>query len=297
MVEFSNANRITAPILEQLSPPVRKCLLSRSKSRIFERGETIGVQDEPCTCLKIVLSGWVKLYRVTSSGHEALLAMLSEGQSFDEVQALSGGRTTANVEAATNCKILFVDLSALVSRDGASREISSAILSAAAGHLDNMMLQVEELKVHTGVERLSNFLIRLIEQKGGATQVQLPFDKVVLASALGMKPESLSRAFSRLRNFGVRSEQKSIVVNDLNRLRELVEKKTPRSSGRLSFDDQPSIASNSSMKPEIIDRPLSQNCGSLASSPNGANSSLWCIEPPARSMSKYLSSNPSAPLS
>lgn len=37
--------------------------------------------------------------------------------------------------------------------------------------------------------------------------------------------------------------------------------------------DQVSIASSSSMKPEIIDRPLSQNFGSDASSPNGASSS------------------------
>jgi len=61
--------------------------------------------------------------------------------------------------------------------------------------------------------------------------------------------------------------------------------------------DHPSIASNSSMKPEIIDKPLSQNLGSLASNPNGAKSSLWCLDPPARSISKYLSSNPSDPLS
>ena len=59
----------------------------------------------------------------------------------------------------------------------------------------------------------------------------------------------------------------------------------------------PVIASNSSMKPEIIDRPLSQNSGSLASSPNGARSSLWCLEPPARSISKYLSVKSSAPFS
>ena len=50
----------------------------------------------------------------------------------------------------------------------------------------------------------------------------------------------------------------------------------------------PSIASNSSIKPEIIDKPLSQNAGSLASNPKGASSSLWCFEPPAFSMSKYL---------
>ncbi len=57
--------------------------------------------------------------------------------------------------------------------------------------------------------------------------------------------------------------------------------------------DQSSIASSSSMKPEIIERPLSQKAGSEASRPKGARSSLWCIEPPALSMSKYLSWKPS----
>ncbi len=55
------------------------------------------------------------------------------------------------------------------------------------------------------------------------------------------------------------------------------------------IEGQPSIASSSSMKPAIIDRPLSQNFGSLASRPKGASRSLWCIDPPAFSMAKYFS--------
>jgi len=56
----------------------------------------------------------------------------------------------------------------------------------------------------------------------------------------------------------------------------------------LDAGDQTSIASSSSMKPEIMFSPLSQNAGSLASRPKGASNSLWCLEPPARSMSKYF---------
>ena len=40
---------------------------------------------------------------------------------------------------------------------------------------------------------------------------------------------------------------------------------------------------------EIMVSPLSQKAGSLASRPKGASSSLWCFDPPAFSMSKYLS--------
>ena len=60
---------------------------------------------------------------------------------------------------------------------------------------------------------------------------------------------------------------------------------------------QPSIASNSSIMPEIMLSPLSQNFGSEASSPKGASNSLWCFEPPAFSISKYLSWKPASPSS
>ena len=58
-----------------------------------------------------------------------------------------------------------------------------------------------------------------------------------------------------------------------------------------------SMASSWSMKPSIIDRPLSQKAGSEASSPKGASNSLWCFEPPALSISKYFSWKSSPPSS
>ncbi len=58
---------------------------------------------------------------------------------------------------------------------------------------------------------------------------------------------------------------------------------------------QLSMASRSSIIPAIMPSPLSQKHGSEASSPKGASSSLWCFEPPAFSMSKYLSWKPGAP--
>ena len=53
-----------------------------------------------------------------------------------------------------------------------------------------------------------------------------------------------------------------------------------------------SNASNSSISPSIIDRPLLQNDGSVASRPKGFRSSEWCLVPPAFRSSKYLSWKP-----
>ena len=51
----------------------------------------------------------------------------------------------------------------------------------------------------------------------------LPYDKTLIAGRLGMKPESLSRAFARLRELGVRVKQHHAAIADVGRLREYVE--------------------------------------------------------------------------
>jgi hypothetical protein len=53
--------------------------------------------------------------------------------------------------------------------------------------------------------------------------VTLPYDKVLIAARLGMKPESLSRAFARLREFGVRVKQNHAALADVAKLRDYVE--------------------------------------------------------------------------
>jgi CRP-like cAMP-binding protein len=119
--------------------------------------------------------------------------------------------------------MLLIDVNCTCGCPGAEREISNAVLSAASGHFDALMTQIENLKVKSGIERLSEFILELCDQAGGATRVELPYGKVVLAGKLGMKPESLSRAFARLKPVGVRSEVRHVSVDDLRVLRAFVE--------------------------------------------------------------------------
>lgn len=51
----------------------------------------------------------------------------------------------------------------------------------------------------------------------------LPYDKVLIAGRLGMKPESLSRTFVRLRDQGVTIRQNHAVIEDVTALRSFAE--------------------------------------------------------------------------
>ncbi|KUJ73636.1 hypothetical protein AVO45_13630 [Ruegeria marisrubri] len=210
-------------LFEQLSQKVRDCLLSKARVQEFDRGATICLQGEPTKTMKVVQSGWVKLYRVSPNGGEAVLATLSEGQSFNEISALQGRRSPTSAEAVSDCAILNIDLANVLACPDAYREVTQAVLSAASNHIDALLDDIEQLKVKTGAQRLSDYLLSLSEAESGLNEIVLPFEKTLLAGKLGMKPESLSRAFGRLKRYGVTSNRGHVRINDVSVLRSYAE--------------------------------------------------------------------------
>lgn len=103
------------------------------------------------------------------------------------------------------------------------------VLLAASQHLEKMSTQVESLKVKTGAQRLSGFLVEQWEKESSGNLIELPFEKVVLAGKLGMKPESLSRAFKRLKRMGVICEKKSVSIEDVSKLKAFSSEGTEKS--------------------------------------------------------------------
>ena len=223
MLDMSSYATTEFPLFSRLSDNVARCLLARGVERHYSRGEVICLQSEPARTLKIITDGWVKLYRVTSSGDEAILATLNRGHSFDEVAALRGGESKLSVEAMSDCTLLHFDLNAICSCDGADVEIAEAVLGAASDKMDELITQLEGLKIKTGIQRLCEYLLDLAGQTPRAADLELPFDKIVLAGQLGMQPESLSRAFKKLKSLGVQSNRRAVHIDNVPALRRYVE--------------------------------------------------------------------------
>jgi CRP-like cAMP-binding protein len=97
------------------------------------------------------------------------------------------------------------------------------MLASTSLHLHDLVRQVEQLKTHTGVQRVAGFLASLCPVEEGACTIGLPYDKALIASRLGMKPESLSRSFARLRSIGVRVERGAAAISDIERLKDYAE--------------------------------------------------------------------------
>ncbi len=198
-------------------------ILSRGVFRCSDRGETLFMQGESCPGIHVVLEGWVKLYRIAPNGAEAVVGVLTKGESMGEPVALRQGTYPVSAEAATACTTVLIPGDALIQLIHRDPQVSISVLAATFNHLHSLVAQLEQLKAETGAQRVARFLLELCEGARGECRVTLPYDKVLIAGRLGMKPESLSRAFSRLRNVGVTISRNHAAIADTERLRGVVE--------------------------------------------------------------------------
>ena len=217
----------SAPVFAGLPPPVFDALIKGSTVATVNRGELLFVQGDPVTSFFVVLDGWVKIYRLTPSGEEAVVAVFTRGQSFAEAAAFVGGRFPASGEAATDARILKLQSGNLLRMIRENPDVGLGMLASTSLHLHMLVQQIEQLKSHTGAQRVAEFLSALCKAETGPCRIHLPYDKALIAGRLGMKPESLSRSFARLKAIGVSIDNDYATIDDVGRLRQYTEEIGP----------------------------------------------------------------------
>ncbi|NRP30316.1 Global nitrogen regulator [Aliiroseovarius sp. xm-v-209] len=197
-------------------------LLKKCHKTSCPRGNTLFVQGDPANYMYVVLKGCVKLTRITPGGDEVVVAVYPEGNSFGEAIALKGGKYPVTVEAVQDSVLLQVETRIVFETLRTEPELAVAMLSSTFSHLHELVMEIENLKALTGAQRLATFLISLAPVDEGPCSFVLPYDKILIAKRLGMKPESLSRSFANLRAHGVEVQREAVRVNEIMQLKTFV---------------------------------------------------------------------------
>lgn len=210
-------------LISGLPAGVADAVCRESVRHSYSRGSNIFLQGDPARTLYIVLEGWVKLYRISQSGEEAVVAVFTQGQSFGEAVVLRQGSFPVSAEAATDCRLMHINASVLFELMRQHPEVVGSIMASMYGHFQELVQQIEHLKARTGAQRVAEFLLDLCGDHKGRMVVRLPYDKILIAGRLGLKPESLSRSFAKLKDAGVTVMQNEAVITDVARLRDYAE--------------------------------------------------------------------------
>jgi CRP/FNR family transcriptional regulator, dissimilatory nitrate respiration regulator len=213
----------STPLFGAMPQEVAQSLVGNQAVRVYEKGTLLFQQGEPASSFFVVLDGWVKLFRITPDGSEAIVGVFCRGESFAEAAIFMGGRYPVSAEVATTARLVSIDGAMLRRRIHEQPNLAFSMLASASYHLKFLVEQIEQIKVLSAPQRIADFLIKLCAVREGTCTIELPYEKALIAGRLGMKPESLSRALAKLRPLGVSVEREHVSIVDVDLLVRFVE--------------------------------------------------------------------------
>jgi CRP-like cAMP-binding protein len=227
IVRRINVFRAVKPLdFERLIAPAVTLTL-KSQDIVFRQGD-------PAASFFIVVEGWVKLYHITASGKEAVIYVFTKGESIAQAVAFTGQSYPAAAEAVSDTRIVRIPAAHVIKCIRDTPDVAVAMIASTSFHLHHLLEQVAQLKVQSALQRVAEFLVSLCPPGKGPFAIALPYDKVLIAGRLGIKPESLSRVFATLRGAGVEVRALQVIVHDVGALRRLATGN--RRSSRLAAD-------------------------------------------------------------
>lgn len=181
-------------------------LARRARVREVSRGESLAVEGDPASEFGVVVAGRARVFYLGADGRQITFETLEAGDPLAAVASLAGGRYPAQIEAATPATIACLPAEALFDLLEAEPHVARTLVSDLAARVVNFTSVVQTLALDVP-SRVARYVFHRALQYGRPTaeglEVDLGMKKGELAMALGTVPETLSRAFAKLKEDGL----------------------------------------------------------------------------------------------
>ena len=183
-------------------------------------GSVLFRQGSHPEALYVLLEGHVALTGAAPDQTSTIIDIVRPTSSFVLANVLAEDPYHMSAETIADSALLRIDAEPLRELVANQPEAARAMLRAVSLELGAVTRQVVELKRQVTAERLSAYLLSLVDEQGvNRASFRLPFSKGLLAAWLGCRAENLSRAFMALRAYGVETHGSRVILHDVERLR------------------------------------------------------------------------------
>lgn len=183
-------------------------------------GQTIFSQGDSCHQFYLVQRGMIKLYRTSVDGTEKVMDLAGPNQLFAEA-VMFAGKYPLHAAAIEPSTVFAFDCKNFMTQMHDNVELCFRLMSSMSQRLHGMINEIDRLTLHSGTQRLAQYLLEQVPE--GVMQspcIRLLVPKLVIASRLGIQPETFSRIMARLRSDGmIETHDGTILLKDLGALR------------------------------------------------------------------------------
>ena len=192
----------STPLLRGLGESELERIAQIAARRDLQRRQTLFIEGDRIVGFYLVLSGLVKIYKISADGKEQVLHLAEPGQTFAEASLFGFDGYPASAEAVEPSSVLLIpreQFVALLANDPGLCHRMFRELSIWLRRLSDIIYSLAFRDIE---KRLVAYVLKRCEDEQGGlrdgVEYELGIEKALLASYLGTVPETFSRALKKL---------------------------------------------------------------------------------------------------
>jgi len=177
-------------------------------------GESLFFQGDDAVSFYLVLSGRIKLYRVSPEGKEKVVEIMETGATFAEaLMFMDQPHYPVTAAALAPSRVIGINSKDFKSMLRESVDTCFQLLGTMCFRLRGLIHEIDALSLDTGTVRTVSYLLRNAPADHDSFELQVA--KSVIASRLSVKPETFSRILKNLHEQGIVSiEGRNVTIHD-----------------------------------------------------------------------------------
>jgi CRP/FNR family transcriptional regulator len=185
------------PYFETLDDTALQAVAQEIVTQNYQAGDIIFWEDDPNAGLHLVVDGHCKVFRISNSGREHVLAMLGPDDSCNEVPVVDGGPNPANFAALEESTVWVISGESLTRLRQQYPSLNEMIIINLAMRCRQLVQRVYNLSFLSVTSRLANFLLQQAGEGNELSRRHWTQDEI--AAHLDTVREMVGRAFKELK--------------------------------------------------------------------------------------------------
>lgn len=199
-------------MFDGLNPAHAESLAAQSRPIFLPGGQVLFRRGTPSTGFYVVRDGRMQLSVSNSEGVVKVLEIVSPGGAFGHAVMFLADPYPVDATALIDTQLVFVPATAVDAILDGDPAVARLMLASMAKRLQSKVQDIAMLSLQSATQRIIAYILGSMRDEasdagpakpGQSAQVELPALKQVLASRLGMTPETFSRAMRTLAGQGL----------------------------------------------------------------------------------------------
>lgn len=185
-------------------------------------GQMLFSQGDAVQAIYWVAEGVMRLFRASPQGDEKVIELVGANRLFAEAVLFMGGRYPVNAVAQTPARLIAIDGPAFKQWLAKDADRCFRLMAGMSARLHKLVNEIDRLTLMKGADRLLQYLLDHSDpDETGRQKVEWEAPKQVIASRIGVKPETLSRLLHKLTDQGcIEVAGHTLYISDTEQLRQ-----------------------------------------------------------------------------